>query len=906
MTAAPSSSTDASETTPLVVTGMIRKTVIGLNDERSSFASSASSSSASQSVPSCFPVLVEIIGVRHLPVSNMESYCIMQYGTQTIHRTKPYVAKVTKAEQVSRMFQIFGGSGSGSGGDAGSNGNNNTALQRNYQNPIWTIQHDAVFSCLIQSPHDLDNHKALTIQVWARPRPVSVTGRALGLLVASTAVRMGTTNPRNLTVTDKGELQQEGHEGLVEVEEDDEYDDDHDEDSDHEGGEGGCDPHHKALIAATPTISTRQQPVTNGNNGNKIQFIGKVRIPAPTLLSDYCTEQRIEVPLQDELGRTIVQPDTMMETVLSIRCRMATQADLSFARTWCKLPHVLPSSPTQNQHSLIHLLLQEAHVLQEPHRTRATLVTELPESEVQGASLSSAISGTISPMNRGKVKTKPYPDPFSEETRNKTLYLSPTLLQTLTKTPSRRWIQAGSNKGRKYGRLYVEVLSAHNLPNVDYGQRLGNQTDAFCCLIYGDCMVETDVIDDELSPHWLPWTQRAFCFALGHPSQVLYLGVFGYKRNPLQHAPIGRVEINTTNFQHDTLYELHYDLTSKSHKYNGRRTNGSIRVRVRVEVDDERQYLLASLRPAPSIYINVTKKKSMRVARYTAMGEYDTVDKFQLDVLQGYIDEILQGYVRRILYSLQDAMRSLCLWRNQITFGKDNRFGFPLYSLLVFGMSVLAVENFNLIPGMMSLGLALFMLAHMQMRISTNPSPLKRCFGFWYYFKILVTGQTSVSFEEIKANHGLEEIEAIKRALEERVQKDREFFGKKEAVEKVIEELEHERIATKTKAMPLELMAVLGKVQAIVGNVCRAFRLVDTVITWEESDLSFFLTLFFILCGIVMLFIPWSFILTWTGRIVVLLLLGPQNKIVDLVYYRHIPTDEQKIRKLFMERMLRA
>ncbi|KAG7343502.1 C2 domain containing protein [Nitzschia inconspicua] len=885
---------DASETTPLV-TAKIGKTGVNNNGEgvpnleAASSSTSSPSSPSSSNAPSFFPVLVELIGLQHVPVSNMETYCVMQYGVETIHRTKPYTAKVTKTEQVSRLFRIFGESSDASGVE--------TVLQRKYENPIWTIQHDAVFSCTIKSPNDIDSHKALTIQVWARPRPLSVTGVALGL-VTSTAMRIG-SNPRKMPRALSSEVEEQQQQR--------EEDEDDDDNSDHDVADD-CDNHDAMMAPAqNPSMPQRQQSHRHPTaKDNKIQFIGKVRIPAPTLLGEYCTEQRIQLPLQDELGRAILHPETQMETMLSLRCRIASQADLCFARTWSKLPHIQSSTLNKEQDYLMHMLLKEAQVLQEPLRVRATLITELPEYEVQGSTLSSAMVGTISPINRGKVKVKPYPDQFTAETQNKTQYLTPTVLKTLTKAPSRCWIQAGSTKGQKYGRLYVEVLSAHGLPNVDFGQRLGNQTDAFCCLIYGDCMAETDVIDDELSPHWLPWTQRAFCFALGHPSQVLYLGVFGYKRNPMQHAPIGRVEINITNLQHDTLYELHYDLSSRSHKYNGRVSNGTIRVRIRVEVDDERQYLLASLLLPPSNYINSAKKKSMRVARYTAMGEYDNQDKFQLAVLQGYIDEILQGYVRRILYALTDGMRSLVLWRNQIKFGKDGRFGFPLYSLLVFCMSVLAIEIPNLIPGMIFLGLALFMLAQMQIRIQNNPSPLKRCFGFWYYLKILVTGKTTVDFEEIKANHGLEEIRAIERLLQERIEKDREFFGKKEAVEKVIEEIENERVATNSKAIPLELMTVLGKVQGIVGGVCRALRFVDTIITWEESDISFFFTSFFIVLGFIFLFIPWTFIFAWTGRLAVFALFGPQNKIVDLVYFRRMPTDEQKIRDLFMERMLKA
>jgi hypothetical protein len=93
----------------------------------------------------------------------------------------------------------------------------------------------------------------------------------------------------------------------------------------------------------------------------------------------------------------------------------------------------------------------------------------------------------------------------------------------------------------------------------------------------------------------------------------------------------------------------------------------------------------------------------------------------------------------------------------------------------------------------------------------------------------------------------------MNKILEERVEKDREFFGKKEAVEKVIEEIKHNRVTTRTNALPFELMAVLGKVQGILGDMCRAFRFVDTIFIWEESDHSFFITLFLILAGLVML-----------------------------------------------------
>jgi hypothetical protein len=240
-----------------------------------------------------------------------------------------------------------------------------------------------------------------------------------------------------------------------------------------------------------------------------------------------------------------------------------------------------------------------------------------------------------------------------------------------------------------------------------------------------------------------------------------------------------------------------------------------------MEVDDERGYLLASLSPPPPVYINVKWKKSLTVARFTVRGEYDNDEKFQLSVLQGYVvDEILHSYLRRLLYSVQDGLKSLMLWRNQV-YLFDGWVGFPIYSLLLFVLSILAVHSPQLIlPGIVCLELALLMAVQMQHRMN-DPSPLvRRCFGFGYYMCVRITGKTvPPAFDKLDLNSGLAELEAMERQLEERMERDREFFDKKDEVEKMIEELEHDFIDTKSKTLvPLEIMVVLGKVQGIVRN----------------------------------------------------------------------------------------
>ena len=51
---------------------------------------------------------------------------------------------------------------------------------------------------------------------------------------------------------------------------------------------------------------------------------------------------------------------------------------------------------------------------------------------------------------------------------------------------------------------------------------------------FEDTMVQTPVIYDELSPHWLPWMQRAFCISIAHPASQLNLGAFDYDLGPLE------------------------------------------------------------------------------------------------------------------------------------------------------------------------------------------------------------------------------------------------------------------------------------------------------------------------------------------------------------------------------------
>jgi hypothetical protein len=646
---------------------------------------------------------------------------------------------------------------------------------------------------------------------------------------------------------------------------------------------------HKILSV---TLWARRRPKsTSIRSKAQVEFCGKVRLKVAKVLES-CTEERIEFELVDELGRSM-QGDHENSPKLALRFRVASEADLNFVTAW---NHATDSKETM----IPRTILNGTGVVPQEHRKRANLVTELDEGSVPGAKLSSAISSSVTSLPRttmtNRVRVKPFPD--SEKSAS-TTFMTPSKIKETAILPSREWVDSGSGT---LGRLYLEVLSCHNLPNVDIGNAIGNKTDTFVAAVYGDAMVQTCVIDDELNPLWMPWTQRAFVLNMLHPSQVLYLAVCGYKRGLLSHVPIGRVEIDPVNLQRDTVYDLQYSLFRSSHT-NDTKGRGTIRIRLRLEIYDERAALLAALKPYPELYVNARKIKSLRVARYACCGEYDNEERFSLQVLLAFADELKDKYLRRIIYGINDGCQSLFYWRGQVKVGP---WWLPLHSLLLFCTGIILIERPQLIPSVISFGIAWMMLVNMRIR-KQSPSPWYRCFSFWHYFRILLLGSSSLDFKNINPGESCEKQKAIEDALKSRMEEDDKFMEMKEAAEKKIEEVENVSVDTKSNAtfIPIDVLVVLGKLQGIVGNICRLCRSMNSIITWEASDLSFWITASFLAIGILFVFIPWGFLIKWTGRVVIVLLLGPQNKLIEL-FREEKSKDEKMLRKLLAERWDRA
>jgi hypothetical protein len=193
---------------------------------------------------------------------------------------------------------------------------------------------------------------------------------------------------------------------------------------------------------------------------------------------------------------------------------------------------------------------------------------------------------------------------------------------------SQNWLDTGSGT---LGRVYLEILDCDGLPNLDTGGFLGNKTDTFVCAIFEDTIVKTDVIDDSLAPRWLPWSNRAFIFHMMNSSSPLYIGVFDFDPGYDDHDLIGRIAIDLCNMHKDTTYVLKYDIFPTA-KLTDRVKQGTIRIRLRLEIDDERQMVLSALQPPPTVYVNVKTRKDWLLVRYTCQGKVDT-DAYSMKVI---------------------------------------------------------------------------------------------------------------------------------------------------------------------------------------------------------------------------------------------------------------------------------
>jgi len=259
------------------------------------------------------------------------------------------------------------------------------------------------------------------------------------------------------------------------------------------GGEGGRNPvwtvstQSTFLIEATPEELARESLDISVWSKQKdpfnltvlaTRFWGKITLALSDVVLSHCDEQRVEVDVTKKDG-------SRAHGTLTVRFRLAAASDERFLGLLNKRPELLRQhSEHQSEASSVDRPTSE-----DSKKLSAVLVTETDEAQMVGETFMNAISGAFKSRRyydkkagQHKVLVKPGPDPARKE---ETAYLTKGQLLSETNAPSHKWIEAGSGQ---LGKLYLEVLSCDDLPNVDVGGKY-----------FADLIMTGDVVDQKLT-----------------------------------------------------------------------------------------------------------------------------------------------------------------------------------------------------------------------------------------------------------------------------------------------------------------------------------------------------------------------------------------------------------------------
>ena len=564
------------------------------------------------------------------------------------------------------------------------------------------------------------------------------------------------------------------------------------------------------------------------------------------------------------------------EGKLALRVRRATAHDLEFMKNYQK-----------NKKFDIHDVADD-------------ILPKL-ENSIGGSKLKKLVS-THKKVEGGQKMylVRPAPDPKrSQETE----WLTKEQIEEEVLKPSHNWLNIGSGN---LGKVFVEVIKCDGLPNKDSGA-FGDMTDAFVSLVYEDCFARTHTVDDCLSPRFPPWSRRAFVFNMMHTSSQLFVGVFDSDIHTA-HDLIGRVSVDLTNLIPNMVYTLKYNL-HPSAKCNPRDKDcGSITIRVRMELEDERTLLMSNFEYHEPVYVNSDNKKDYRVMHQTVHGNVD-MKEYGLPTINQYIEEIYDYMT--VYYYLEDSFLNLVLWRSitniSVPVLRLKPFSFewvdvpmPLHSLMLFLCMIALVENPELIPSFFFGSIGWILLGVMERRTS-HPNPWITPKSFQHYLWSLVFGDGLMKPRDIAKNENIEQIEKTDGAWKKRLQdaeRRAEEYAKEQ--EEYWKEMEHygdivDDLATMKKRYTFNpVVAYLYPIQQWLAMITMWLRVTKNIVTWEESYVSFWLAFASVLLCFVSFFIPWSLIIKWTMRIVTYTCLGPWMKLVDIYYYRPLESPERE------------
>lgn len=590
------------------------------------------------------------------------------------------------------------------------------------------------------------------------------------------------------------------------------------------------------------------------------------QVPADQLLE--MTGERLEFELETDRGQPAGK--------IALRCRPATEYDRGFLQLAMGDGSSSSTNSSQgggeSEDDALGTITAGMDMAMTQAGGKTGLTTHLLKSNVI------KLNGAL------KHQVRPHPDP---KRPHQTKFMTKPALKAESLKESKKWLDIGSGT---LGRVYVEIICCDGLENkeMDLTGTGRNLSDPFVMAVFEDGVAKTDIIDDCLGPRWMPWTQRAFIFRMMHSSSKLALGVFDYDPGAYDNNDLcGRACVDISMLRPNTEYMLTYNLYENQID-DAQEAKGTITIRLRIELNDAKEFVLSNLRPPPQIHINVKESKDFVAIRQTLGGAQDLI-AYSKDAIWMYVDE-LKSYVDMKYYVILAAI-NLVFWRGQVLM-----FGFdvPLHSLFIFLSTVFVLERPTYGPTIYFYGLAWFLVS-IQFYVSENPNPWRKSKGFAQIMSALagkpLEGPATIEAGEYAAisyayNKENEDWLAKKKdedakAAEENAKLMAEYNDMLN-----VDQTADTNIASKSGGISIDPMKpILYPIQQNLALVVNGLRLVKNIFRWDEPYLAFFLTCGCIALGTVLLITPWFFCLRWITRLLAWGLLGPWMKFADIYWY---------------------
>jgi hypothetical protein len=223
---------------------------------------------------------------------------------------------------------------------------------------------------------------------------------------------------------------------------------------------------------------------------------------------------------------------------------------------------------------------------------------------------------------------------------------------------------------------------------------------------------------------------------------------------------------------------------------------------------------------------------------------------------------------------------------------------------------VILAHDFEKIFSFICFCVAWVLLATMEHR-NTNPNPWKHSRSYIALLRALIFNK---SFEQrtIEPNENIEQIMEYEINLDERRRMRKEAIERTrietEARDKRLQEQQQKQekqnvdIATQAAGGFTELALapfkpVLLPAQTTLYRICVILRAVSSIVQWEDSIAAFWIVTVALTASLLVAWIPWAFIITWSFRIFVWVILGPWMKLVDILYVNKLQNMTAEERK---------